>query len=267
MGKSIGYCILVEMASPMLYFASEAVIPVRSSPQESAEMETQLIFGETCECLEKIPSWWKIRVSDDGYEGWINPRMLLELSEKIYPQNHNEHFVIRGSLKMPDGTDMRLPLGARIPETRDRLLRINGHTWAYNPDLVLIPMQNAWQRITVARLFMNSPYLWGGRSGYGIDCSGLVQQVFKICGVQLPRNASQQAETGKLVSFEERKSGDLAFFSKPNQNKITHVGILSNEDSVIHASGKVREDIFDKQGIVHRDNGEVTHQLVIIRRW
>lgn len=249
----------------MLYFASEAVIPVRSSPQESAEMETQLIFGETCECLEKIPNWWKIRVSADLYEGWVNPRMLLEIPEENTLPSSGWRFVINGSLKMNDGSVMRLPLGAVIPEMED--FHVNGHTWTCRSDIESLSTKTAQNRIEVARLFMNTPYLWGGRSGYGIDCSGLTQQVFRICGAQLPRNASQQAETGIEVKFEDRTSGDLVFFSKPNQNKITHVGILSSRDTVIHASGKVREDIFDKKGILHRENGELTHQLVIIKRW
>ncbi|MEZ4771692.1 MAG: NlpC/P60 family protein [Bacteroidia bacterium] len=251
----------------MLYFASEAVIPVRSSPQESAEMETQLIFGETCLCLEQIPSWWKIRVSDDNYEGWVNPRMLLKIPEETLLQTTDWRYVINGSLKMNDGSVMRLPLGARIPETPDHIIRVNGQTWRIQPDLESLANQHAHNKIDVARLFMNTPYLWGGKSGYGIDCSGLTQQVFRMCGIQLPRNASQQAGTGMEIDFEERDSGDLVFFSKPNQNKITHVGILSSKDSVIHSSGKVREDIFDKKGILHRENGELTHQLVIIRRW
>ena len=120
---------------------------------------------------------------------------------------------------------------------------------------------------TIANKFINTPYLWGGRSVFGIDCSGFVQQVYRFFNKSLPRDAYEQATVGEVVGFlQEVQCGDLAFFDN-EEGRIIHVGILFNSDTIIHSAGKVRVDKIDTMGIVNTDTGERTHKLRIIKRY
>lgn len=253
----------------MLYFAREAIIPVRSEPSEAAEMDTQLVFGDICEVMERQGNWWKIKGTEDHYEGWVNPAMLLKIPDENHPQLQSWRYILNGNLIMDDGSEMRMPLGARIPisEESSSGFRINHVSFLLSSDLQFIPASSREDIIPTARLFLNTPYVWGGKSGFGIDCSGFSQRVYRICGISIPRNSSQQGRGGAEIAFGEHKAGDLALFSKPNKDNISHVGILCGRDKIIHASGRVREDTFDRKGIVHLETGEITHHLKTIRRW
>ena len=117
----------------------------------------------------------------------------------------------------------------------------------------------------VALSFLNSPYLWGGKTKFGTDCSGFVQSVFKIYGKILPRDSYQQALVGTEINLENSKTGDLAFFGK-KIDSITHVGIVISNNRIIHSSGKVRIDNIVNEGILNVDSKKISHELQSVRR-
>ena len=245
-------------------------IPVRAQPSDTSEMITQLLFGETFTILSAEKQWRKIRCTLDNYEGWIDEKQFLHIAEKIIVEaklkssfsleiaqsvtNHNHHIPILLGSTLPfyDGINFKLA---------DTKYWFNGQ--AYAPDSDSDPLALIEK---VALKYQFAPYLWGGRSPFGIDCSGLIQVVFKILGNPLPRDAYQQAEQGTEISFSnEAKAGDLAFF--PNkEGKIAHVGIILNENRIIHAYGHVRIDKFDHFGIFNEEQKKYTHKLRFIKR-
>ena len=120
--------------------------------------------------------------------------------------------------------------------------------------------------IDQALKYFNAPYLWGGRSPLGIDCSGLTQIIYKMAGYAIPRDAGQQVHCGKALSFiEETKPGDLAFFDN-DEGRIIHVGIIWEKNKIIHASGKVRIDNVDQFGIYNLETKRYTHQMRVMKR-
>jgi cell wall-associated NlpC family hydrolase len=113
--------------------------------------------------------------------------------------------------------------------------------------------------------WLNAPYLWGGRTPLGVDCSGFTQVIYKMMGIDLPRDAWQQAQEGKPVrKFSEAEPGDLAFFN--NKEDIVHVGILLGNDQIIHASGRVKIDKIDKKGVMDAATGKRILSLKAVRR-
>lgn len=253
---------------PELYVAREAVVPMRANAAESAEMVSQILFGEAVEKVEEDGNWYKIKMCTDGYEGWVNPRMLLPIDREEYESFENWQYILEGSLMLNDGTHIRMPLGAKIPASSGQTaFEMAACRWSMPKSLRAIDIQDFEKRVDIARYFFNIPYLWGGRSGFGIDCSGFSQMVYAICGVQIPRDSSLQAKEGKTIPYGEHQAGDLVFFAKPQQSKITHVGILIHLDRILHASGRVRSDRFEESGIIDIDSNQLTHKLIIIKRW
>jgi len=251
-----------------LYVAREAVVPVRKEAAESAEMISQMLFGEFAKILENRENWVKVKLQADGYEGWVNPRMLLPSSEKEHASYSHGQFVLEGNLMLDDDTCMCMPLGARVPVISGQsAFDLAGKRWSMQEGFRAIDIQDFEKRVDIARYFYNIPYLWGGRSGFGIDCSGFSQMVYAMCGVSIPRDSSQQAKEGVSIPYGEHKAGDLVFFAKPKQTRVTHVGMLIHLDQIIHASGRVRIDRFNESGIIDIEKNQLTHQFIEIKRW
>lgn len=226
-----------------------SVAPIRASISHQSEMISQLLYGETIDIQEIKGDFAKIKVHFDAYEGWISTNQISlvadENSLKIDPQIVTETFIIAN---LPEGK-MLLSMGSEIRLKSDKSFT--------KPDLENIA--------ETAKQFLNVPYLWSGRSFFGVDCSGFVQLVYKIHGLSLPRDAYQQAEIGDVLSFvEEAKPGDLAFFEN-EEGKITHVGMMLEDQKIIHAYGKVRIDDLDSSGIFNNDLKKHTHKLRFIR--
>ncbi|MBL1219294.1 C40 family peptidase [Chryseobacterium sp. L7] len=226
------------------------VAPVRAENSDKAEIVTEMLFGESADILEVNKNWTRIKMHYDGYEGWIDTKQLRLVSEEDLAKRKvtvvTEDF---SSVLMKDGKTL-LSIGSEVefPVVASR----RSHDLRESIALA-------------AKEFLNVPYLWGGKSFFAVDCSGFTQLVYKIHDIKLPRDTYQQAEVGEPLTFvEESQPGDLAFFENP-EGKIIHVGIMLDNQRIIHASGKVRIDILDSTGIFNKEMNKHTHKLRVIK--
>jgi cell wall-associated NlpC family hydrolase len=238
------------------------VAPLRAGSSHKEEMVSQLLFGETAEVLSETKDFFYLRMHLDGYEGWCQKTQLQLLDAPLKTAAKNFTANWENALTY-NGQSMRVSLGTPIVDfhTSNFKTEYTGAIW----DAAKI-IYSATAMESLAKQFLGTSYLWGGRSVYGIDCSGFVQMVFKLFNFSLPRDAYQQAAMGEAIGFlGEARCGDLAFFDN-EQGKITHVGILLNSNTIIHASAIVRVDLIDQAGIVNSTTGIRTHQLRTIKR-
>jgi gamma-D-glutamyl-L-lysine dipeptidyl-peptidase len=247
-----------------------SIVPVRAESSDKAALVTQLLFGEHYKVVDvsKDKKWYKIEVNFDQYEGWIDSKQHHSISKDYYDYINRADFKITTDITtsiLYNKTSLVIVMGSVIPISSSELFKME-EQFAFNGEAKSIGQKRDVEYLkNTAKKYLNTPYLWGGKSPFGIDCSGFTQMVFKINGYILNRDAAQQARQGKSVKFSEAKAGDLAFF-KSNDGKITHVGMLLNDSKIIHASGKVRIDAINEAGILHADTGVNTHTLAHIRR-
>lgn len=257
------------------------VTPVREEPSEAAEQATQLLFGEVCEVVDHLPGWTKIRSTMDGQTGWVSAKMVTPVSEEAKKQWGDEAMGVV-AVPMAVATDIAtgekrmLTIGTRLPNYADGTFIVLEKQYQIDPSCVYeikgekVEVKGE-EVVRVAKSLLNVPYLWGGKNMMGFDCSGFVQTVYSVFGIQLLRNAREQITQGKVVnSLAESQPGDLVFFDHsdrdPNATKISHVGMLISPTQVIHCSGCVHIDRIDEMG-VYLSNGEMTHHLVQIKRY
>lgn len=237
-------------------------IPIRSESKDSSEMISQLLFGECVELLEKEDNWIKIRCIYDSYEGWIDEKQVLP-TDGIIEANHLS-FQLSHSCTF-EGNHYPICLGASLPNFDGLNFKIDKKKYVFNGQTLEISKSHTSRIRKIALQYLNAPYLWGGRSPFGIDCSGYTQMVFKFLGIKLPRDAYQQVELGATLNFaSEAKLGDLAYFG--DEERITHVGIVLENQTIIHASGQVRIDTIDHVGIYNAAAKKYTHKLKTIKR-
>ncbi len=249
-----------------------SVIPVRKLPQHQSEMISQALFGEVFRIIQSDESWTKIKLTNDNYEGWIQANQWLEIesdkiisSLKINQTNLCQVHFNKSSIHLPLASNVWLkvedcPILSQFKFPKNIKTTERGAKFTKE------------QIIQTAEQFLGSPYLWGGKTSLGIDCSGLTQVTFLANGFQLPRDAYQQAEIGTAVPFSEIQKGDLAFF-KNKSDKISHVGIIHSvsDDNIkiIHASGRVKIEVLDKIGIINSDlntEEKYSHSLAFLKR-
>jgi hypothetical protein len=247
-----------------------SIVPIRDKPSDKAEMISQLLFGESFKILE-IPDnkkWWKIENDFDGYKGWIDRKQGNEITDEYYHQVQALEYKICTdviSSILYKKQLLNIVIGSILPITSSELFEMH-EQFAFNGESKNMGKKSDFETLKkIALKFRNAPYLWGGKTPFGIDCSGFTQQVFKICGYSLKRDSHQQYLQGKKIDFENKLPGDIAFFSN-DQEKIVHVGILLEGNQIIHASGKVRVDILDEKGIFNEELNDHTHKLAGLRR-
>jgi gamma-D-glutamyl-L-lysine dipeptidyl-peptidase len=223
-----------------------------------------LLLGEYGEVLEEQKEFVKIKCLYDDYEGWCQ-RVQLAFANEVIPTTKfvADTFGLVEINHQPCRVSFATPVF-------ERKIELANFTIDYT-DIAIIDAEKTLftaKSITqFASLFLNTPYLWGGRTLFGIDCSGFAQQVYKLFNKKLPRDAYQQAEQGEALGFlEEAACGDLAFFDN-EAGFITHVGIMLNNHQIIHASGRVRIDAIDNAGIISSDTGLRTHRLRVVKRY
>ena len=245
-----------------------SVIPMRADGNDRSEQVSQLLFGETYEILQWQDRWVQIRTNADQYEGWIARLHVKPLGHVDYTtlQSSSPSITFRAvtqAWKTPDNSVLYLPATSNLAFFSGTACVINNEKFE-----LVGETGNDFANLTEAAYsYLNTPYQWGGRTHFGIDCSGFSQAVYRMFGLQLMRDASQQATQGTTVDFvTEVKAGDLAFFDNAEGN-ITHVGILLSPDTIIHASGQVKADCFDSEGIYSVELKRYTHKLRIIKRY
>lgn len=248
-----------------------SVVPVRHTPSQRSEMSSQLLFGETVEVLEeKGKLWCKIRATSDNFIGWVETNQLKPITPSEF-DSFNAHFAYSLELVQPVmGADHFIPItiGARLPEYDGIRFRLGEVFYTFSGQAVTPGdfQPTADFILKLAKRYLNTPFLWGGRSPFGMDSPGLVQMVFQMAGFKVPREAAAQIEIGDTIDFvENAQPGDLAFFEN-NQNRISHVGILMPDSKIIHSFGGVRIDKIDHYGIYDDVRQAYSKRLRLIKR-
>lgn len=247
-----------------------AIVPVRSYPSETSEMVSQLLFGDHYTVLESMNGgkWLKIEIHFDDYLGWIDAKQHYPVSGAYFDHLNNVNYKICTDISASllfNKSPIQILIGSILPISSMELFNIEEQL-AFNGESHNMGDSMGYEFVKqIAHKYLNAPYLWGGKTPFGVDCSGFVQMVFKIAGYRLSRDASEQALQGtKVNSLGEAQPGDLCYFG--TKTKITHVGLLLADSKIIHASGKVRIDDISEQGIHLSTTNELTHKLQLIKR-
>lgn len=282
-----------------------SVVPVRTEASETSEQITQMLFGEICTIEERKTRWIRVKLALDGQMGWVDAKMIATLSTDEYKSYSAAlksaayvAFPMAYAVSENNGQTIPLTAGTRLTNYHNGHFEVLGVGFRIDAGMVLTkPLEMTQPNLLQSvRFFLNVPYLWGGKNALGMDCSGFTQTILSLFGHKIPRNASEQATQGRLISrLSSSKAGDLAFFCHYEEaatqeitsnlkqqstetnaiarQKITHVGILIDSERIIHCSGRVKIEKIDTTGIfsveqsdtAHPD-GQYTHRLLSIRR-
>ena len=243
------------------------IIPLRKEAKDQSEIVSQVLFGQHFKILEVTPKWIRIKLASDNYEGWICAKQYEEITYEDYDNlTINDFPLVSSRFSNIQGINSKetvpISMGATLPFFNKGIVKIRKRKFKFAGN---IASNNTNDLLKYAYELLNAPYLWGGKSILGIDCSGFTQVVYSLCGIKLPRDAYQQAELGETVALKDIKPTDLVFFKNDN-NRIHHVGIALENNQIIHASGKVKIDDLSNEGIIHSKSKELTHRLHSIKR-
>ncbi len=242
-------------------YCQVSISPMRKSPSDASEMVSQLLFGEIVKVTDQQNNWIYIQSQQDQYEGWIDEKQIIYLSEKeAFNWLGKQIITTKNTLILGPFGKQSIPQGSYISKKSPTTFSIGNqnYTSIYKPKEIAL--------ISFAKTYLNTPYLWGGKSNAGIDCSGFSQIVYRSQGIELPRDASQQVHLGNSINRKQAKAGDLAFFTN-DAGKVIHVGILLSNSKIIHASGRVKIDKLDDTGIWSEELNKYSHNLYLIKRF
>lgn len=234
-----------------------AAVTHRAEASHKSEQINQLLFGDLYSVLEESTDWIKVKADYDGYEGWIHRKHHSEIQPAEFKKLRSAKVEVTLELlgiavNKAEKTSTSIPVGSSL----------RNKNFTYKGKKAKQVRTNIFR---YAHLYLNAPYLWGGKTPFGIDCSGFMQMSHKLVGIKLPRDSWQQALVGKAVkNLKSAKKGDLCFFG--DGERVTHVGMLLTPEAIIHASGKVRVDIMTSEGIFNAELNKITHKLKSIRR-
>lgn len=240
---------------------------MRFEASDRSEIVTQILFGEHFEIIEQDRQWSKVKLQFDDYEGWIDSKQYQLISKEDYDLLSKDAIILSSDLveyvSTPNNSLIPITLGASLSFLNHA--SVNSSNYEFE-GLKITGVKPKANLVNTAYMYLNAPYLWGGKTPFGIDCSGFTQMVYKLNGYKLFRDAAQQASQGDVLSFiEESEPGDLAFFDN-EEGKIIHVGIMLENNYIIHASGKVRVDRLDHLGIYNAETNRHTHRLRVIKK-
>jgi len=259
-----------ETFEPTYAVSYLSVLPLRAETSHRSEMVSQILFGEYLKVLEIKNEWSYIQLEQDTYKGWVETFQITAVSKKEYEKIVSDSKVKtldNISTILIDNQKLTLVKGSNLPFYSEGKFLYKGKMISYNGE-VITGKQNTENLVETAYSYINTPYLWGGKNPLGVDCSGFSQMVYHLNGHTIDRDASLQAKQGELVAFlSEAKPGDLAFFDN-EKGSITHVGIILENEKIIHAAhGKVRIDKLDQEGIYNNEEKKYTHHLRMVRRY
>lgn len=253
---------------PAVLFSAQCAVtiaPLRRHPDLVSLLDSQVLCGETADVLKTEGDYWQVRLHHDGYTGWVEGRQFRRV-----PADHPapaafltaDYFgeAVCGSRRM------RLVLGTPLPAWNGRTFRVGDDEWEWHGAVMPVaPPKSAGDVLAFAARYCGAPYFWGGRTPFGIDCSGFVQAALRPFGVTLARDTIDQIHQGTPVDPHDIRAGDLVFFGTA-ADATRHVGLYCGDGAILHSSVTVHEDDLTAEGIRRRDDRAITHRISGIRR-